>query len=136
MFIRLEDTEKESGIPVTVYDMDDNGNNRPNADFTVSIAEITLKKEDIEGNSVVVDPCAPQHASCGLCENNRLKKIFTFNNENEEGNLNVNKQWSNSYLEFNNIVQFRNRDTALSAPLEFIRFGRTGRRSVISSSSL
>ena len=45
MFIRLEDTNKESGIPIIAYDMDDNGNNRPNAEFTVSMPEITFKKD-------------------------------------------------------------------------------------------
>ena len=104
MFIRLEDSNKDSGIPIIVYDMDDNGNNRPNAAFTVSMPEIILKKD-----GAVVDPCASQHASCGLCENGGLKKIFTFNNEDENGNLKVNNgQWANTYLEFNNIVQFRN----------------------------
>ena len=45
MFIRLEDANKESGIPIIAYDMDDNGNNRPNAEFTVSMPEITFNKD-------------------------------------------------------------------------------------------
>ena len=105
MFIRLEDTNTEFGIPIIAFDMDNNGNNRPNAEFTVTMPEITLKKDD-----QVVSPCAPEHASCGLCENGALKKIFSFNNEDENGNLKMNKQWANMFLEFNNIVQFRNRD--------------------------
>ena len=108
MFIRLEDTNKESGIPIIAYDMDDNGNNRPNAEFTVSMPEITFKKENTDGVSQIVDPCAPEHASCGLCENGFPKKIFSFNNEDGNGNLKANKQWANMFLEFNNIVQFRN----------------------------
>ena len=50
MFIRLEDTQKDSGIPIIVYDMDDNGNSGRNAEFTVSISEIKFKKEDINGD--------------------------------------------------------------------------------------
>ena len=49
MFIRLEDSQKESGIPVIVYDMDDNGNSGRNAEFTVSISEIKFKKDDTNG---------------------------------------------------------------------------------------
>ena len=113
MFIRLEDTNKESGIPIIAFDMDDNGNNRPNAEFTVTMPEITLKKDDHDGTTKVVNPCATEHASCGLCENGALKKIFSFNNEDENGNLKMDKQWANMFLEFNNIVQFRNRDKLL-----------------------
>ena len=119
MFIRLEDTNKESGIPIIAFDMDDNGNNRPNAEFTVTMPEITLKKDDQDGTTKVVNPCAAEHASCGLCENGALKKIFSFNNEDDNGNLKMNKQWANMFLEFNNIVQFRNRDKLL--PSAFFR---------------
>ena len=106
MFIRLEDSQKESGIPIIVYDMDDNGNSGRNAEFTVSISEIKFKKEDTNGVTQDVNPCAD--SSCGLCENGVPKKIFSFNNEDENGNLKANKQWANTFLEFNNIVQFRN----------------------------
>ena len=106
MFIRLEDTQKDSGIPIIVYDMDDNGNSGRNAEFTVSISEIKFKKEDINGVTQEVNPCAD--SSCGLCENGVPKKIFSFNNEDQNGNLKANKQWANTFLEFNNIVQFRN----------------------------